>query len=65
MSHNNSTVPQRRDGDVQPNGVDDEVHQIGIGIRFRQATEVVLDEQVAQALLEIMQRRQRLLTETV
>ena len=37
-------------------------HSSSVGFRFRQGTEVVMDERVAQAWLGILQRSQRLLT---
>ena len=54
---------ERRDADIGVNGVEDELHQrSSVGFRFRQATEGVMDEQVAQARLEMLQRSQRMLT---
>ena len=39
-------------------------HNSSVGFRYRRTTYVVMDEQVAQALLELSQRSRRMLTES-
>ena len=34
-----------------------------VGFRFRQVTEVVVDEQIARALAEVLRRNQRIMSE--
>ena len=53
MSPNTMIGVERRDADIGVNGVEDELgHSSRVGFRCRQATEVVMDEHVATALLD-------------
>ena len=45
-------------------GAEDQLgHRTSAGLRFRQATEVVMEEQAAQALLETLHRSEIMFTE--